>query len=111
MIAIPMTILIWLYLSHFYEMYYLMQNIQQVYYNEFSFYNPVGYDLANYVNKPLFAFDCTRTDESVKSGMVDVRLEIEASKNFPSNTAAYCLIIHDNLIRYSPFSGLVHRDI
>lgn len=96
---------------NFHELYYTMQNIQQSYYNEISFYNPTGYDLTNFISKPLFAFDCTRSDETVKSGMVDVRLELEASANFPADTAAYCLIIHDNLVRYSPFTSIVHRDI
>ena len=97
--------------NHFHELYYMVQNIQQTYYNQVSFYNPTGYDLDNFLKKPLFAFDCTRSDESVKAGMVDVRLELEASKNFPANTAAYCLIIHDNLVRYSPFNSIVHREI
>lgn len=97
--------------NHFHELYYMVQNIQQSYYNEISFYNPTGYDLTNFSKKPVFAFDCTRSDESVKAGMVDVRLELEASTNFAPNTAAYCLIIHDNLVRYSPFSSIVHRDI
>lgn len=97
--------------NRFHEMYYMLQNIQQTYYNEMSFYNPTGYDLTNYLSKPVFAFDCTRSDESVKSGMVDVRLELEASANFPANTAVYCLIIHDNIVRYSPFSSVVHREI
>lgn len=97
--------------NHFHELYYTMQGIQQTYYNDISFYNPTGYDLANFLKKPVFAFDCTRSDESVKAGMVDVRLELESSANFAANTAAYCLIIHDNLVRYSPFSSIVHREI
>lgn len=97
--------------NHFHELYYMIQNIQQTYYNEVSFYNPTGYDLANFVKKPLFAFDCTRSDESVKTGMVDVRLELEARSNFPASTVAYCLVIHDNLVRYSPFNSIVHREI
>lgn len=97
--------------SHFHELFYQMQNIQQTYYNEISFLNPTEYKLSDFYKKPLFAFDCTRSDESVKTGMVDVRLELEARENFTANTTAYCLIIHDNLIRYSPLSSIVHREI
>lgn len=97
--------------NHFHELYYMVQNIQQTYYNEISFYNPTGYDLNNFSSRPVFAFDCTKSDESIKSGMVDVRLELEASANFPGLTTTYCLIIHDNLVRYSPFSSIVHREI
>lgn len=97
--------------NHFHESYYMVQNIQLTYYNDVSFYNPTGYDLANYSKKPVFAFDCTRSDESVKASMVDIRLELESRANFAPNTAVYCLIIHDNLVRYSPFSSIVHREI
>lgn len=95
--------------SHFHELYHIVQSIQQNYYHDVSFYNPVGLDIANFMNRPIFAFDCSRSDETVKTGMVDVRIEIEASTNIAANTSAYCLIIHDNLIQYSPFSSMVHR--
>lgn len=97
--------------KHFHELYYTMQNIQQTYYNEISFYNPVGYDLTSFAIRPLFGFDCTKSEENGKKGMVDVRLELESTRNFPANTTVYCLIIHDNLVQYSPFDGMVYREI
>lgn len=97
--------------NHFHELFYMMQGIQKTYYNEVSSINPTVYDLTHFLSRPLFAFDCTRSDEAIKTGMVDVRLELEAKSNFPASTAVYCLIIHDNLIRYSPFSSIVHREI
>lgn len=86
---------------------------------QYSYYNGTGGSIPMenwpsfeaFRTRTLFAFDCTRTDESIKSGMVDVRIEMEAGENIPENTSAYCLIIHDNLIRYSPFTGAVQRDI
>lgn len=97
---------------HYNELFYAFQSIQQNYYgSDASFFNPLGVDITNFIGRPIFAFDCSRSDETVKSGMVDVRLEIEASVNIPENTAAYCLIIHDNLIQYSPFTSIVHRVI
>lgn len=65
--------------------------------------------LDSFFIRPIFAFDCSKSDESIKSSMIDVRIEIESSANIPDSTTAYCLIIHDNLFEYSPFSSLVHR--
>lgn len=93
------------------EAYYMLAKIQQSYYNKPCDVNPITSSLLSYGNRPVFAFDCSRSDESIKKGMVDVRIEIEARENIPLNTAAYCLIIHDNLVRYSPFSSIVHREI
>jgi len=49
----------------------------------------------------LATIDCSRQNESVKSGN-DVRLEFEFKENVSANTTAYCLIIHDRVIEYSP---------
>lgn len=95
--------------QNYLELFYMFQNIQQSYYNEISFSNPMSMDIDNFLRKPIFTFDCTRTDESIKGGMVDVRIEIEASEIIAENTTAFCLIIHDNIIEYSPFTGMVHR--
>lgn len=97
--------------SHYHELFYMLQSIQQKYYDEFSFYNPLGVTLENFLNRPVFAFDCSNSDESIKTGMVDVRIQFEASNNIPNNTVAHCLIIHDNLVQYSPFSSMVQRVI
>lgn len=58
---------------------------------------------------PMFVIDCSKQTEALKSGPVDVRLEFEASVAFPKSTTAYCLIIHDSLVEYSPLTGLVNR--
>ena len=60
-------------------------------------------------NTPLFVCDCSKQSESLKSGTIDVRLEIETTKAIPANTAAYCLIISDGLVYYSPLSGTVKK--
>lgn len=95
--------------NNFFELYYMYQNIQQTYYNETTMNNGTDLSLLGFLDRPVFAFDCTRSDESIKSGMVDISIEIEASQNIPAQTTAYCLIIHDNLIEYSPFTSEVHR--
>lgn len=58
---------------------------------------------------PLIVFDCSKQNENLKSASVDVRLEFEAKHNFPKNTVAYCLIIHDRIIQYKPISGDVRK--
>lgn len=78
-----------------------------------SFYNlPVDplLDLHKFKEKaPLFVIDCSRQNENLKSGPVDVRLEIESSKDIPDNTSAYCLIINDRLLEYKPLSNIVRK--
>lgn len=80
--------------------------IQKAYYPEES-ENPMGYTYANYGTYPIWAFDCSRTDESMLAGTVDIRLEFNARQNIPAHTAANCLIIYDDYFEYSPFSSIV----
>ncbi|XP_018405039.1 PREDICTED: uncharacterized protein LOC108781543 [Cyphomyrmex costatus] len=58
---------------------------------------------------PIAIIDCSRQNESVKSGTVDVRLDFELKENAPANTAAYCLIIHDRVIEYNPLTNVVRK--
>lgn len=83
--------------------------IHKIYYDGPQGKNPFELSYDVFLAHPIFAFDCTRSDESLFGGVVDVRLEINARENIPANTAAYCLIIHDNQIEYSPFSGIVMK--
>lgn len=65
---------------------------------------------AEFLSKyPIWVIDCSRQSEVVKGGAVDVRVEIDALKNFPENTSAYCVVINDRLIEYVPFSGIVRQ--
>lgn len=58
---------------------------------------------------PLFVIDCSRQNDSIKTGPVDVRLEIESSEQIPENTTAYCLIINDRVFEYKPLSNIVRK--
>ncbi|KYN20094.1 hypothetical protein ALC57_07562 [Trachymyrmex cornetzi] len=58
---------------------------------------------------PFVIIDCSRQNESVKSGTVDVRLDFECKENVPANTTAYCLIIHDRVIQYNPLTNVVRK--
>lgn len=81
--------------------------IQKSYYPQNGGFHAYTYSYENFNTSPIFAFDCSRSDDSLIGGAVDVRLEINASANIPANTAAYCLIIYENQFEYSPFSGIV----
>lgn len=58
---------------------------------------------------PLVVIDCSKQNESVKSSTVDVRLEFESNADFPENTTAFCLIIHDVIFEYTPLTSSVRR--
>ncbi|XP_066585606.1 uncharacterized protein [Prorops nasuta] len=58
---------------------------------------------------PLFVIDCSYQNESIKTGTVDVKIEIECWKNIRSNTTAYCLIIHDKIVDYNPLTNIVRN--
>lgn len=90
------------------EAYLALLNIHKSYYNQ-SADNPVSYSYATFCTSPIFAFDCSRADESLLNGVVDVRLEINARANIPENTAAFCIIIYENQFEYSPFTGIVNK--
>lgn len=85
-----------------YEMY---AQFQQSYYERQS--EPVFSPSEFIKNGPLFVIDCMFQSETLKSGTVDIRLEFETSANVPSNTAAYCLILHDRIIKYNPLTSAV----
>lgn len=97
--------------NQYHELFHQYTQIQDSYNNKKYYTNPSQLNYTGFLSKVLFTFDCSRSEETIKSGVVDLRVEIEASGNIADNTAAYCLIIRDNLVRYSPFSSIVHRDI
>ncbi|KAL7288856.1 hypothetical protein TKK_0016828 [Trichogramma kaykai] len=44
-----------------------------------------------------------------KSAPVDVRIEFEAAEDFPNNTTAYCLILHDQIIEQNIMSEEIKK--
>lgn len=98
--------------SNYQELYYALMQVQSVYYNNpEDKYSKMVLTYDQFQQNPIFAFDCTRSDESLLGGTVDVRLEINSRQHIPANTVAYCLIVHDNHIEYSPFTGIVTRSV
>jgi hypothetical protein len=58
---------------------------------------------------PIVIIDCSKQNESVKSSTVDIRLEMEFEEEIPDDTSAYCLILHDSIVTYTPLTGIVKR--
>ncbi|XP_075158047.1 uncharacterized protein LOC142231317 [Haematobia irritans] len=62
-------------------------------------------------DNPISVIDVSYQNEMIKSGPIDVKIEFETSKPIPANTSAYCLIIHDRFIEYTPLTGNVRKII
>lgn len=58
---------------------------------------------------PMFVIDCSKQAETLKTGSLDVRIELQTTTDIPVNTSAYCLIINDALVQYNPLSGIVKK--
>lgn len=97
--------------NRFAILYYMYNNFQNSYYPGRYPTEPL-LSLKNFKEKaPLIVIDCSKQSESIKSGPVDVRLEFDASKAFPAETTAFCLIIHDNLVEYNPLTSILRKRI
>lgn len=96
--------------NQYMEAHLALNNVQESYYNGTEAYNPYALSYATFKDYVLFAFDCSRSDDSLLNGSsIDVRIEITSRGNIPANTAAYCLIIRDSSFDYSPFHGIVNK--
>lgn len=84
---------------------------QETYYHDRAAHNT--YPLLTYEeyknNAPIMVIDCSRQNEKLKNSIVDIRIEFQTRTNIPANTTAYCLIIHDNIVSYNPYSNIINR--
>lgn len=80
-----------------------------------SYYNRIESDTSPYLSykefkrTPLFVFDVSKQNESVKSTTLDLKIEMESANTFKENTRAYCLILYDSVVEYTPLSGIVRK--
>ena len=93
------------------EAYHAYANFVNDYYGEPIACRTPFLTYSEFKNRPIFVFDCSRQNESLKTSMIDCRVEFKSTKNIPANTTAYCLIVHDNLITYNPYTSIVSRSI
>ncbi|XP_044578889.1 uncharacterized protein LOC123261362 [Cotesia glomerata] len=87
--------------------YDMFTNFQVSYYNKDP--EPLLTKAKFLTDAPLYIIDCSKQNESIKSGLVDIRIEFESENQFPDSTAAYCLILHDRIIEYNPISSNVRK--
>lgn len=95
----------------FSEWYGMYSNIQTSFYNGTESTNLFQISYGEFQDSPLYVFDTSRADESLIDSSVDIKVEIKTRENIPANTSAFCLIIYDNEFTYSPFDGIVVRNI
>ena len=58
---------------------------------------------------PIVVVDCSKQSDAIRTSTVDMRIEFELSQNFPANTRAFCLVVHDRIVEYEAGTGLVRR--
>lgn len=89
--------------------YDMFTRFKEKYYFDRSDYSPLM-DYKDFkTTAPLFVIDCSRQVETMKKGFVDVRLEFHTKANMPNITTAYCLILHDNIVEYNPYTNIVNK--
>lgn len=88
-----------------YEMY---QNIFESFHGRSRTGKP-PLDYRNFLEHFLFAFDLSKQDESVKPSITDLKIEMNARSPFGENTRAYCVIVSDAIVEYTPLSGIVRK--
>ena len=91
-------------ISLLYDMY---ARFQKSYYNRNN--NPLLTPSQFESKAPIIVIDCSKQNESVKSSAVDIRVEFAFDGNIPEHTRAYCLILHDTIVTYTPLTGMVKR--
>ncbi|XP_037825201.1 uncharacterized protein LOC119613274 [Lucilia sericata] len=58
---------------------------------------------------PIIVIDVSHQNETVTTGPIDIKVEFAMDKIAKTNTSAYCLLIHDRLIEYSPLTASVKK--
>lgn len=91
-------------------LYHMYSKFQESYYHDSKTITEPLMNFSDFKTKsPLILIDCSRQNETIKHGVIDIRIIMQLKKNFPADTSAYCLIIHENLISYNPYTNIVNR--
>ena len=93
--------------NQFSILYDMLVNFQATYYGKEPQPLITKQEILEYA--PLVVIDCSKQNESLKSGPVDIRIEFEAKENFPVQTSEFCLILHDRIVNYKPINGMVKK--
>lgn len=95
--------------NRFALLYSMYANFQQSYYGFKQ--NPLLDPDHFLANAPIIVIDCSYQNESIKSGPVDIKLEFITSNPVPPMTSAYCLLLHDRIVEYTPLTNEVRRRV
>ena len=88
-----------------YEMFVRFQNS---YYNN-TLPDPI-IDREEFISKyPVLVIDCSKQNESIKEGVVDMKIDLETGSNVDAGTIAYCLIILRKEFEYNPITNDVTK--
>lgn len=91
--------------------YYAYTDFQNSYYSREAHECAPLLNYNEFKDLPVFVIDCTYQPEAVKSSTVDLKIEFQTTKDFPTTTRVYALVLHDSLIKYNPISGSVQKVI
>src|SRR5436190_22449421 len=85
--------------------YEMFVRFQHSYYNNSLILDPL-IDRDEFINKfPIMVIDCSKQNEAIKEGVVDMKIDIETGDNVAASTIAYCLIIHRKEFEYNPMTN------
>lgn len=93
--------------NNFTLLYDMYTSFQESYYEK-SIRNPILSPSTFLSNAPIIVIDTSKQNDSATASSVDVQLEIEASESLTGVTA-YCLLIHDRIVEYVPFTREVRK--
>ncbi|KAE9536136.1 hypothetical protein AGLY_007359, partial [Aphis glycines] len=88
--------------NNFTLLYDMYTSFQESYYEK-SIRNPILSPSTFLTHAPIIVIDTSKQNDSATASSVDVQLEIEASESL-SGVTAYCLLIHDRIVEYVPFT-------
>ncbi|XP_022161016.1 uncharacterized protein LOC111027098 [Myzus persicae] len=93
--------------NNFTLLYDMYTSFQESYYEK-NIRNPILSPSTFLSNAPIIVIDTSKQNDLATASAVDVQLEIEASESFTGVTA-YCLLIHDRIVEYVPFTREVRK--
>lgn len=95
------------YENHYAKMYDMYSKFQKVYYN-YEEAEPL-FSLSQYKLNPLVVIDCKYQNEEIHKSGIEIRIEFMTKENIPTETTAYCVLLHEKIISYYPLSKRVQQ--
>lgn len=93
--------------SHFSILYDMFARFRKSYYGKGI--KPIVQPSVFKSRAPLAVIDCSKQNDTLKSGPVNFRLEFKAENPFPASTSAFALVIHDRILDYNLLNNHVTK--